>query len=92
VTNSRLAFTNLPSRGTLRIYTLAAQFVQQIDWEPADLVGDGDLFWDMRTREGIDAASGLYIWVVTAPSNPNDPGSAPLQARGKFVIIRGDAQ
>lgn len=88
----QLLFTNLPSRGTLRIYTLAAQFVQQIDWEAADLQGDGDLFWDMRTREGIDIASGLYIWVVTAPSNPNDPGSAPLVARGKFVVIRGDSQ
>jgi hypothetical protein len=69
-----------------------AQLVQQITWEPADLEGDGDLFWDLRSREGIDIASGLYLWAVTAPSNPNDPGSAPLQARGKFVIIRGDAQ
>jgi hypothetical protein len=92
ITNSAIAFTNLPSRGTLRIYTVNAQFVQQIDWEPEDLEGDGDLFWNLRSREGIDIASGLYIWVVTAPSNPNDPASAPLQARGKFVVIRGDAQ
>jgi len=92
VTNSLIAFTNVPSRGTLRIYTVNAQFVQQVDWEPSDLNGDGDLFWDLRSREGIDIASGLYIWVITAPTNPNDPGSAPLQARGKFVVIRGDAQ
>jgi hypothetical protein len=92
ITNSAIAFTNLPARGTLRIYTVNAQFVQQIDWEPEDLEGDGDLFWNLRTREGIDIASGLYIWVVTAPTNPNDPASAPLQARGKFVVIRGDAQ
>jgi hypothetical protein len=92
ITNSRILFTNLPATGTLRIYTVNAQLVQQITWEPADLEGDGDLFWDLRSREGIDIASGLYLWAVTAPSNPNDPGSAPLQARGKFVIIRGDAQ
>jgi len=92
VTNSMVAFTNLPARGALRIYTVAGQFVQQINWEPSDLEGEGDLFWNLRTREGIDIASGLYIWVVTAPSNPNDPTSAPLQARGKFVVIRGDAQ
>lgn len=92
ITNSRLAFTHLPARGTLRIYTLNAQLVQQITWEPADLQGDGDLFWNMHTREGIDIASGLYIWVVTAPTNPNDPNSTPLRARGKFVVIRGDAQ
>jgi hypothetical protein len=92
VTNSQLAFTNMPARGTLRVYTVAGQLVQQITWEPADLEGEGDLFWDMRSREGIDVASGLYIWVVTAPTNPNDPGSAPLVQRGKFVVIRGDAQ
>lgn len=92
VTSSRLLFTNVPSRGTLRIYTVAGQMVQQITWEPADLQGAGDLFWDLKTREGIDIASGLYLWVLTAPSNPNNPGSAPLRARGKFVVIRGDAQ
>jgi hypothetical protein len=92
ITNSAIMFTNLPARGTLRIYTVNAQFVQQIAWEPEDLQGDGDLFWNLRSREGIDIASGLYIWVLTAPSNPNDPASAPLQARGKFVVIRGDAQ
>jgi hypothetical protein len=92
VTDSRILFSNVPSRGTMRIYTVAGQMVQQITWEPADLVGDGDLFWDLKTREGIDIASGLYIWVLTAPTDPNNPASAPLRARGKFVVIRGDAQ
>jgi hypothetical protein len=86
---SRIAFTGLPGRGTLRIYTVSGQFVQQITWEQADLVGDGDLFYNLRSREDIDIASGLYIWVVTAPSNPNDPNSTPVTARGKFVVIRG---
>jgi hypothetical protein len=88
----RLLFTNVPSRGTIRIYTVAAQFVQQITWEPSDLLGDGDLFWNMRTREGIDLASGLYLWVLTAPSNPSDPNSTPIHARGKFVVIQGDVR
>jgi hypothetical protein len=92
VTNSLLLFSNVPSRGTMRIYTVAGQLVQQITWEPSDLQGDGDLFWDLKTREGIDVASGLYLWVLTAPSNPSNPNSAPLRARGKFVVIRGDAQ
>jgi hypothetical protein len=88
----RLLFTNVPSRGTIRIYTVAAQFVQQITWESSDLLGDGDLFWNMRTREGIDLASGLYLWVLTAPSNPSDPNSTPIHARGKFVVIQGDVR
>ncbi|MFQ5550706.1 MAG: hypothetical protein ACE5FJ_05665, partial [Gemmatimonadales bacterium] len=59
-TESRLAFTNVPPAGTLRIYTVSGQFVQQIEWTPADLSGGGDLFYDLRTREGYDLASGLY--------------------------------
>ena len=95
----QLMFTNLPAQGTLRIYTIAGQFVQQITWEAGsledldgDLDGDGDLFWDMRTRENLDIASGLYIWVVTTNTNPSDATTPTLQARGKFVVIRGDSR
>jgi hypothetical protein len=84
----RLVFAHMPPTGTLRIYTVAGQLVQQITWEPADLEGDGDLFWDLTTRGGLDVASGLYLWVLTAPSDPTNPASAPLRARGKFVIVR----
>jgi hypothetical protein len=84
----RLVFTHMPPTGTLRIYTVAGQLVQQITWEPADLEGDGDLYWDLTTRGGLAVASGMYLWVLTAPSDPTNPVSAPLHARGKFVIIR----
>jgi len=85
-------FTNMPPVGTLRIYTLSGQFVQQIDWTATDIAGDGDLFYDLKSREGIDLATGLYIWSVTAPSNPTVATSAPVTSRGKFVIIRGTAR
>jgi hypothetical protein len=81
----------VPPRGTLRIYTVAGQLVQQITWEPADLEGDGDLFWNLRTHVGDLVASGLYVWVLTAPSNPADPASRPIRARGKLVVIQGSA-
>lgn len=42
-----------------------------------------------RTREEVEIASGLYIWVVTTPSNPQDSTSPTLTAQGKFVVIRG---
>jgi hypothetical protein len=90
--DGRILFTNLPPTGTLRIYTVAGQFTQQITWDPDDLDGAGDLFFNLRTREGIDMASGLYIWVLTAPSDPTNPDSPPLRKAGKFVIIRGSAQ
>jgi len=88
VEQPRLLFTNMPPTGTLRIYTVAGQFVQQITWGPDDLEGDGDLYWDLNTRGGLEVASGLYLWALTAPSDPDDPSSRALQARGKFVIVR----
>ena len=89
-TTGMVMFTNLPPAGLVRIYTVSGQFVQQIDWTSADLNGAGDLFYDLKSREGIDIATGLYIWVVTAPSDPTNPASTPVVARGKFVVIRGN--
>lgn len=88
----RILWTNVPPTGTMRIYTVSGQFAQQITWTPADLQGAGDLYWDLKTREGIDIASGLYLWVLTAPSDPSNPNSTPLRARGKFVVIRGQTR
>lgn len=81
----RLMFTNLPPDGDLRIYSVAGNFVQELDWSPGDLTGNGDLFYDLQTREGNDLAAGLYIYVVTA----KDPATGrELKKMGKFVVIR----
>ena len=82
----RIMFTGLPARGTLRIYSVSGQFLQQLSWTAADLEGEssGDLKWNLRTREGTIVASGLYIYVLTA----NDERGKQVTARGKFVVIR----
>jgi hypothetical protein len=82
IANSRVVFTHLPPRGTLRIYTVSGQFVQQMTWTEADLTANGDLHYNLLTREGTDLATGMYIWVLTT-----DVGGRQ-QARGKFVVIR----
>lgn len=81
----RLLFTHLPPRGTLRIFTVSGQFVQQLQWEPSDLSGNGDLFWDLVTREGVDLAAGLYVFVVEAR---NPATGRDVKKIGKFVVIR----
>ncbi len=92
--NSWIAFTHVPSRGRIRIYTISGQFVQELTWEEADLVdvtagakttAQGDLRFDLRTREGNFLASGLYIFHVTAF---DDAGATIGEKLGKFVIIR----
>src|SRR5690606_40381981 len=81
----RLMFVNLPPTGKIQIFTVSGQFVQQIQWEPQDLHGHGDLFWDMQTREGTEIAAGLYVFVVEAP----DPETGRvLKKTGKFIVIR----
>jgi hypothetical protein len=86
----RVMFTNVPLQGTLRIYSVSGQLMQQLSWTAADLVSSetgntsGDLPFILRTREGLDMGSGLYLYVLTATG----PGANGQVARGKFVIIR----
>ena len=87
---SRIYFTGVPEQGTLRIYSVSGQYLQEITWTKADLTYQGnnaptgDLPFNLRTREGLDMGSGLYFYVLTATGSA---GKDQVQ-RGKFVIIR----
>jgi hypothetical protein len=82
----RLMFAGLPPRGTVQIFTVAGQFVQRITYSEADLAGNGDLFWNMRTFEDNDIATGLYLFVVDGEL----PASGQrVRKTGKFVVVRG---
>lgn len=81
----RLLFTHVPPQGVIRIYTAAGVLVQAISWTPDMLNGNGDLFWDMRTREGFDVGPGLYLFTIEA-TGPN--GGAKRHTPGRFIIIR----
>jgi hypothetical protein len=95
----RILFTNVPEQGVLRIYSMSGQLVQQLTWTLADLVNrgtegsemsgpgatvNGDLPYNLLTREGLELGTGLYMYVLTA-KGPTGNGRV---ARGKFVIIR----
>ena len=82
--NRRLMFIGLPPTGTLSVYTVAGQFVQRITFDESMLDGNGDLYWDMRTRENTDLASGLYLFYVDGTTGDN----LPVKKLGKFVVIR----
>lgn len=81
----RVMFTNLPPTGTIQIFTVAGQFVQQLQWNADDLAGNGDLYYDLTTREGNHIASGLYLFVLQT----EDPASgSELKRTGRFIIIK----
>lgn len=59
-----ITFKNLPTEGTIEIYTLGGQLVRRIEI-PLGL-GVPQLAWDVRNYAGEAVASGVYIWKVAS--------------------------
>ena len=54
-------FIHLPAVCTIKIFNLRGQLVQSLDHNtPA--VADGTEIWDMRTKDNLDVAYGVYIY------------------------------
>lgn len=74
----RIEFVHLPPECTISIYTISGYLVQEI--HRATSVDDGSEFWDLRTKDGLNAAYGYYIYVVDAPGVG--------KKTGKFALIK----
>lgn len=73
----RLYFANLPRKATIRIYTLAGELVDTIQHEST--LDDGKEFWNLRTKDNMNIAYGLYVFHVE---------SAEGDFIGKFAVIK----
>jgi hypothetical protein len=73
----RLYFANVPQQCTIRIYTLAGELIETIEHNSS--LDDGKAFWDLRTKDNMNIAYGLYIFQVES-----DAGTSI----GKFAIIK----
>ncbi len=73
----RIEFRALPKNCTLRIFTVRGELVQTLEHDGSD---DGYLAWDLRTKDNLDVAPGLYIFHV-------DAGALGAKM-GKFAIIK----
>ena len=73
----RIEFRGLPQTCTVRIYTVRGDLVQTLRLEGST---DGYVAWNLRTKENLDVAPGLYIYHV-------DGGSVGTFI-GKFAIIK----
>jgi len=62
-----ITFTNLPSEGTIEIYTLAGQLAGKIEIPPN--LAPATLAWDVRNSAGEPVASGVYLWRVVSHGN-----------------------
>jgi hypothetical protein len=66
-----------PGRATIKIWTVAGDFVEQIVHDGSG--GDGQASWDLISRNGQDIESGIYLFTVESLLG--------IQ-RGRFVVVR----
>lgn len=83
LTNDRnkLQFTNLPSKCTVKIYTLAGNLVKVLEHDDNNGIDGGTCWWDpMLTMNQQQLASGVYLYYVDAPGIGTHVG--------KFAVVR----
>jgi hypothetical protein len=74
---SRIAFTHLPDKCTIRIYTLSGDHLRTLEHDSPKL--DGNENWDLLTKNNQKIASGVYIYHVE---------SSYGEKIGKFAVVR----
>jgi len=73
----RIEFRNIAVNATIRIYTVRGDLVQTLHQDGSS---SGIVAWNLRTKDNLDVAPGLYIFHVEAPGNDSHIG--------KFAIIK----
>jgi len=59
----KIAFLNLPGNAKITILDVSGQLIDEIKFQSTD-PNNGSTFWDMFSKDGLEVASGLYIYVV----------------------------
>jgi len=59
----KVTFYNLPPTAKISIIDVSGQLIKELNFASND-PNNGSLFWDMFSKDGIEVASGLYIYVV----------------------------
>ncbi len=73
----RITFIHLPNQCTIRIYTVRGELVDVI--EHATTIDDGIENWNLRSKDGLDVAYGIYVYHVDSPYGEHI---------GKFALVK----
>ena len=73
----KVEFQNVPNGSTIKIFNIRGQHIQTLYHD--DNIFDGSVSWNLRTKENIDIAYGVYLYVVES-----DYGVK----KGKIAIIK----
>jgi hypothetical protein len=79
VYDHKLLFYNLPPACKITITDVSGQIIDVINFSSTD-ANRGSTFWDMFSKDGLEVASGLYLYVVESPT-----GDRKI---GQFSILR----
>lgn len=74
----RIYFQNVPSDGQVHIFTARGQHLVTLDAQ--DNIHQGDVIWNLKTKENLDIAFGVYFYVVESPTGGKQSG--------KFAVIK----
>ena len=75
--HKNITFTNLPTDGSIRIYTSVGELVREIKFNITS--GASTYVWDVKDEDGSDLGSDVYLYVIE---------SGPNRKKGKIVVIR----
>ncbi len=74
----RIEFRGLPNHCTIRIFTITGELLQTLNHDGA--IASGMVAWDLRTKDNLEVAPGLYLYHIQAQ------GAEPYI--GKFAILK----
>lgn len=74
----RIAFINVPQNATIRIYTVRGDLVQVLKHDGSI---SNRIFWDLRTKDQVEIAYGVYVFQVSVPASDKS-------YTGKFAVIK----
>lgn len=73
----RIDFVNLPENATIRIFNVKGELIQTLQHDGSLI--DAKVSWNLRSRDGLDIAFGVYIYHVSADN---------LEHIGKFAVVK----
>jgi len=75
----RLMWTHVPAQCAIKIFTTSGVFVDEVIVDNA--ADNGIAYWDLLTKDGLEAAAGMYIYHIKADVTGDE-------MFGKFAIIK----
>jgi len=75
----RIMWTHVPANCSIKIFTPSGVFVDEI--VVANDADDGIAYWDLETKDDLEAAAGMYIYHLKADETGDE-------IMGKFAIIK----